>query len=193
VRVNFYHKLLVSTLAPLTVVLLLVCTYAVACRRERLQAVELPARSAHTVSSHRTAQLQRVREKHLQAFLLLTFLVYSAVSSTVFQTFACDSTAGLGGSYLRADYSLACGTAQHTLYRMYAGVMVLLYPLGIPLVYARLLWSHSDTLKSTALRTTSSAGSSSSSGLSGSFRSVLQRRTEHHSLNTSKFLWQAYR
>jgi hypothetical protein len=184
-QVTFYDKLLVSTLAPLVVVALLLCTYTVVCRRDKLQqAVAVTAQSASELSSKRAERLARVQSRHQLVFLVMTFLIYSTVSTTVFQTFACDSTAGLGGSYLRADYSISCGTRAHTLYRVYAAFMVALYPLGIPAVYAYLLWSHKELLNATAASTGSS---------SGSFSSTLRRRNEHISLNTSQFLWQAYR
>ena len=38
-------------------------------------------------------------------------------------------------SYLRADYSIACSTARHAGYRVYAGAMVFVYPVGIPVLY----------------------------------------------------------
>ncbi|CAN0518856.1 unnamed protein product, partial [Scytosiphon promiscuus] len=39
--------------------------------------------------------------------LLVTFLVYSSVSSTVFRVFDCESLDD-GKEYLRADYSTQC-------------------------------------------------------------------------------------
>jgi hypothetical protein len=184
-QVSFYDKLLVSTLAPLAVVALLLCTYSIVCRRDKLQqAAAVTAQSAREVCGKRAERLARVQSRHQLVFLVMTFLIYSTVSTTVFQTFACDSTAGLGGSYLRTDYSISCGTRTHTLYRVYAAFMVLLYPLGIPAIYAYLLWSHKELLRATAAATGSS---------SGSFRSTLKRRREHTALSTSQFLWQAYR
>lgn len=43
----------------------------------------------------------------------------------VFETFACDYLEFLGESFLRADYSTQCGTAEHRLYQAYAAVMIL--------------------------------------------------------------------
>lgn len=42
----------------------------------------------------------------------------------VFKTFACDNDAVEGKSYLRADYNISCNTVTHTLYMVYAGIMV---------------------------------------------------------------------
>ncbi|CAN0412863.1 unnamed protein product, partial [Hapterophycus canaliculatus] len=77
--------------------------------------------------------------------LLLTFLVYSSVSSTVFQTFACE-TLDDGIEYLRADYRIHCSDAKHEAIEIYAGIMVLVYPLGIPLLYAVMLYQRRDVL-----------------------------------------------
>ncbi|CAN0476423.1 unnamed protein product, partial [Ascophyllum nodosum] len=43
--------------------------------------------------------------------------------------------------YLRADYNLSCKTTTHTYYRIYAGFMLLVYAIGIPLLYASILWT----------------------------------------------------
>ena len=50
--------------------------------------------------------------------------VLTSTSTVVFQTLACDEEAVEGESYLRADYSLSCNTAEHTWYKMYAAVMI---------------------------------------------------------------------
>ncbi|CAN0502464.1 unnamed protein product, partial [Scytosiphon promiscuus] len=79
------------------------------------------------------------------ALLLLTFLVYSSTSSTVFQTFACETLED-GIEYLRADYRIHCTDAKHKAFEVYAGIMVFVYPFGIPLLYAFLLYQHRDVL-----------------------------------------------
>ncbi|CAN0497746.1 unnamed protein product [Laminaria digitata] len=48
--------------------------------------------------------------------LLLTFLVYSSVSSILFQMFACDDLED-GKNYLRADYRVECDSSQHSRFR----------------------------------------------------------------------------
>lgn len=78
--------------------------------------------------------------------ILVTFLVYSAASSTIFQTFVCDPLDD-GRKYLRADYRLECHQAGsdnavpvHRAYMIYAGIMIIVYPIGIPVLYGLLLW-----------------------------------------------------
>jgi hypothetical protein len=62
------------------------------------------------------------------------------------QTFACDDIPGTSESYRRADYSMQCCTAEHTAYRIFAGVMICVYPLGIPAAYVAILWSQRDEI-----------------------------------------------
>jgi hypothetical protein len=145
VTIKFYQKLLLVTLTPFIVVVFLACTYTVLLRREQVQAVST---SARIMVPARTARLEKALAKHYLAFLATTFLIYSTVSTAVFQTFACDvvDIAAPNISYLRADYSIQCGTAKHRAFKVYAGIMVIIYPLGIPALYAWLLWINKHKL-----------------------------------------------
>lgn len=116
---NFYDRLLLTTIIPLVLFAVLAGTYAIAIRKNGKS--ELEVRS--------------VQHKHLSAALFVMFFVYSSVSFTVFQTFVCDLLDD-GVDYLRADYSLSCRSDQHVGYVVYASVMVLMYPIGIPAAFA---------------------------------------------------------
>lgn len=59
--------------------------------------------------------------------------------------FACDSLDD-GSNYLRADYRILCTDAQRLTLQVYAGVMIVVYPVGIPLLYAVLLFQHRRVL-----------------------------------------------
>ena len=74
VDVDFHDRLLMSTISPIVAVLFLGCTYAAAVR----------------IHSGALETLQNVRHKHVSLVLLLTFFVYSSVSSVLFSTFACE-------------------------------------------------------------------------------------------------------
>lgn len=128
--VDFHDRLLVSTLGPLVVVGFLAVTYRIAVRRN---------------GASGAAVAEKIRHKHLTTLLLLTFLVYSSVSSMVFQTFACE-TLDDGIEYLRADYRIHCTDAKHKAFEVYAGFMVFVYPVGIPLLYAALLFQRRGVL-----------------------------------------------
>lgn len=128
--IDFHDRLLTSTLWPLALLGLLAITYVIAVRRN---------------SACCETKLENIRHKHLSALLLLSFLVYSSVSSTVFQTFACDSLDD-GESYLRADYRILCTDTKHKRFQAYAGIMIVVYPVGIPPLYSFLLYRHREVL-----------------------------------------------
>ncbi|KAG5187182.1 hypothetical protein JKP88DRAFT_254102 [Tribonema minus] len=126
-NVNFYERLLLSTVVPLIVCGIIFIPRG--CLRYR-------TRAGRTFNG---AQLRTLVEKDLNTLLVFTFLIFSGVSLTVLQTFSCDDFPLIGKSYLRADYSIQCNTPKHTAYQVYAGVMVLVYPLGIPALFAWVL------------------------------------------------------
>ncbi|CAM9547220.1 unnamed protein product, partial [Laminaria digitata] len=72
--------------------------------------------------------------------------VFTSTSSAVLKTFACDNDVMEGESYLRADYSISCNTHKHGQFRKYAGLMVLVYPIGIPVLYFFVLWRKRELL-----------------------------------------------
>jgi hypothetical protein len=131
-KLDFYQRLLIATLGPFAAVAVLVCTYTTVRRRNTVQAVTAYS-SQRLVVPERTVLLDKALAQHYLVFLAMTFLIYSTVSTTVFQTFACDNIDDdnvLRPQYLRADYSIQCDTAQHKVYSVYAGIMVIIYPIG---------------------------------------------------------------
>lgn len=84
---DFHDRLLMATIGPIAFAGLLGVTYMVARVRNRGS----------------NAALLKVRRKHLATVLWMTFLIYSSVSSTVFQTFSCERLDD-HKEYLRADY-----------------------------------------------------------------------------------------
>ncbi|CAM9580855.1 unnamed protein product, partial [Hapterophycus canaliculatus] len=136
--VDFHGQMLVSTITPLVALGLLGVTYGVGVRRNRV--------TSTTTESAAAAALGSVRRKHASMALLITFLVYSSVSSTVFRMFACE-TLDDANEYLRADYTIECDSAKHRALQVYAAFMIVVYPAGIPALYAALLWTKRDVLK----------------------------------------------
>ena len=130
-EVDFHDRLLWTTITPLVIMGLLEVTYVIAVHKHR--------GSPETFS-------QKILQKHVSLALLVTFLVYSSVSSVVFQMFACDKLDN-GKIYLRADYTIECDSDKHRALQIYAGLMILLYPVGIPALYAGLLFSNRRVLR----------------------------------------------
>ena len=120
---GIHGRLLIATIGPIIAITFLGLTYVVAANANRGSA----------------EALSLIRRKHVSMILLLTFLVYSSVSSILFQMFACDGLEG-GGEYLRADYRVQCDSTKHNAFQIYAGFMILLYTVGIPTFYASLLF-----------------------------------------------------
>eukprot|EP00953_Heterococcus_sp_UTEX-ZZ885_P008097 4861-Heterococcus_DN1.PRE.2 len=172
-KLNFYERLLLTTLSPIAAVLILGFIYmCIDCKP-----VEQVSASRQRVGGH-TRRLIVLKEKLYLVFLAMTFLIYSTVSTAVFQTFACDRTdddvhTNVTTSYLRADYSIQCGTVKHNLYRYYAYIMIAVYPVGIPVMYSWLLYTSkehhnsADTAKD-------------------------DQRKHIPQLKTTKFLWKSY-
>eukprot|EP00953_Heterococcus_sp_UTEX-ZZ885_P007030 4284-Heterococcus_DN1.PRE.2 len=83
-QIDFYQKLLLTTLGPCAVAAALAATYATVRQKNKVQAV--PAyTSQHIVVPARTSKLQKAFAKHYLVFLAMTFLIHSTVSTTVFQ------------------------------------------------------------------------------------------------------------
>ena len=127
---NFYARLVLMTIAPMAGLGALAITYRVAM-----------VRNGHSIHAMRIA-----RNKHISVGLFLLFVVYSSVSYTIFQTFVCDPLDS-GVTYLRADYDLVCWTTTHVNFTTYAGIMVLVYPVGIPAVFAWVLFINRDGIQ----------------------------------------------
>ena len=116
---DFYDRLVISTVAPLVILLACVGLFFISKKRNQ----------------NSTRGGATVKHKHLSASLFVVFFVYSSVSFIIFQTFVCDPLDD-GNAYLRVDYSITCYTKTHTAYLVYASLMVCVYPVGIPAFFA---------------------------------------------------------
>jgi hypothetical protein len=119
-RVDFYGKLFAVTLVPLFVSALM---YA-AVRYVRHALVD---------------KAQAVSNMCTKAFMLLTFIIFPSVSTTVLRAFPCHDFDD-DSSLLKADYSIDCNAQDRHGYVFYAALMTIIYPIGIPVLCAVLLW-----------------------------------------------------
>jgi len=129
VDIDFHDRLLASTIPPLVALVFMAGTYGAAVRINRGE----------------PEALQTIWNKHVSMVLLLTFFVYSSVSSVLFSAYACEELEG-GNVYLRADYRIRCDSSEHKAYEAYAGIMIVLYTVGIPALYGYLLFRHRKVL-----------------------------------------------
>jgi hypothetical protein len=121
-HVNFYDKLFTATLVPL-LLLAAMCTATALARRSKMSETFVKA----------------VRNTSVKVFLLLTFFIFPSVSTTVLRAFPCR-TFDDGRRLLKADYSIDCDAPERPGYVSYAVLMVLVYPVGVTVLYATLLW-----------------------------------------------------
>jgi hypothetical protein len=77
----------------------------------------------------------------LTAFLVGAYLVLPTSSSVILQMYKCTNFDDVDESYMAADYRIQCGTEARTPWLVYTGCMMLIYPLGIPSLFAVMLWS----------------------------------------------------
>ena len=141
VDIDFHDRLLFATLGPIVVFVFLGLTYRIAVGKNR--------------QSRRA--VQNVRLKHLSAVLLTTLLVYAHVSSILFQTFACEHLED-GKFYLRADYRIECDSTKHEKIQVYAGLMMMLYTVGLPVFYVTLLFKNQDIMINSVARKNNDSG-----------------------------------
>jgi hypothetical protein len=115
-RVNYYGKLFAVTLIPLFITALL-----------------------YIAARYNPAK----KNTCTKLFLLLTFLIFPSVSTTVLRAFPCRDFDD-GSSLLKADYSIDCNSSGRPGYIFYAVLMTLLYPIGITALYAYKLWEQRE-------------------------------------------------
>lgn len=130
IDMDFHDRLLVSTISPFDALLFLACTYS----------------RAWSLYRRKPDKLGTVQHKHASMVLLLTFFVYSSVSSVLFRSFACEELADRK-IYLRSDYRIECESSKHKSFQVYAVFMILVYTVGIPALYAGLFFRDRDVLK----------------------------------------------
>jgi len=78
--------------------------------------------------------LKSLRSTIFVIFLTFTFVIYPTASNTIFNTFNCESFDD-GFTGLKSDFSIDCTSSEHKSYVLYAIFMVLVYPIGIPVMY----------------------------------------------------------
>jgi hypothetical protein len=85
----------------------------------------------------------------LSYVFLIFYLLYPSTSAHIFATFQCETLDDPGQSqYLRADFSVDCKSTFHGVTRIYAIMMIIVYPIGVPAMYTYLLFvKHREELQ----------------------------------------------
>ena len=120
---NFISSLYAQTLWPLIVsfILLVVVPLFTCCRR-------------------RGNSFIKVSSEYLTPVLTISFLVFVSTSTKILSYFKCDDIADTGESWLEKDYSISCEGDTYNGVRFYATTMIFVYPIGIPTLYAVMLF-----------------------------------------------------
>ena len=94
-----------------------------------------------------------IKTKYLSLFFYLTYLILPSVTTTIFQMYLCtdvdpdNETPGADNWYLTADMRISCTSNYYNGGVAYASVMVVVYPVGIPLLYLWMLYSNREDIK----------------------------------------------
>eukprot|EP01043_Picozoa_sp_COSAG02_P039475 COSAG02_NODE_3120_length_7329_cov_2.938866_2_plen_1239_part_00 len=98
---------------------------------------QLAATASNDINDSDKAQKDNVDQFLQRAFILL-FAVYPMLSTKTFHFFACRH---YDEQFLHMfDYSVSCDSDEYASYKPYAAMMVLVYPIGILVVFAALLY-----------------------------------------------------
>ena len=92
-----------------------------------------------------------VLQKAAPASLRLLFLVYPIVTKEAFKAFSCytfDEGYASASSWLRADVSIKCGSDVHMTSQALAVVAIIMYPVGLLLLFAWLLYLARPAIRS---------------------------------------------
>ena len=83
-----------------------------------------------------------IRRSPTAAALLLRYLILPGVSTMIFRSFSCEEFDELG-KFFRADYAMECDVSKNAEFKtltIYSMIMVIIYPVGIALLYAATLF-----------------------------------------------------
>ena len=103
-----------------------------------------------TTSSGNKQQLDFIAELCDNISFFTMFLVYPTCSQAIFSYLVCDELDGAGEDgqrYLRVDFSIDCNSTEYYLFLPYVLVCVAIYPIGVPLLYTKILFSNRNLLR----------------------------------------------
>jgi hypothetical protein len=135
VDLNHDHYLLMRTLIP---ILLLFLSF-----QYRWKLIRFAKRSApdeHNDKDEQALANYELADRLLTYNFILVYLLFPSNSANIFATFQCETLDDMeASSVLRIDLSVDCKTTFHQAMMVYAGLMVFIYPIGVPALYAYLL------------------------------------------------------
>ena len=100
--------------------------------------------------SHSEANINQALANQIMTYnFIIFYLLFPSNSANIFATFGCETLDDPERtSFLRKDFSVNCNTPFHRLMEIYAGIMIFVYPIGIPAMYTYLLfYKHRDEMR----------------------------------------------
>eukprot|EP00519_Triparma_laevis_P011672 CAMPEP_0182513664 /NCGR_PEP_ID=MMETSP1321-20130603/34400_1 /TAXON_ID=91990 /ORGANISM="Bolidomonas sp., Strain RCC1657" /LENGTH=700 /DNA_ID=CAMNT_0024720721 /DNA_START=124 /DNA_END=2226 /DNA_ORIENTATION=+ len=121
---DFYVKLVAYTIIPIILTILVVLITTVLNLVYKARGLD---------------RSEQLRNFAVEFLLGLAFLIFSSVSTTIFDTFNCRTFSDDPTNYLIADQSISCDDPIHAKFKLFAAAMMVIYPFGIPSLFTSLL------------------------------------------------------
>ena len=135
---DYYDHVLVSTLVPLALCFL-------AWSRKWVAAVARARCRCSSLSGSSLLAFDAAAMDATRFTLVLAYLVLPTTSMTLFRVFLCTEFAD-GTAWLDADYSLRCDSREHESMKVFCGIMIAVFPVGIPALFAVLLFREREAI-----------------------------------------------
>ena len=126
-RPSFYNSLIIITVIPFIILVLLGLILLLRVKYSK----RMNERNPYYTNN-------RATKDWISIALYISFISLSPVSIKIFELFACQVFPD-GSSYLVTDYSVSCQTPVYNNMIIYGSIMLIIYPIGIPLSYGVLL------------------------------------------------------
>ena len=147
-KYTFIDKLYLVTMVPFGVSLMLALAFFVdyGFVRRRIQANKQRRRG------EKSRAFNEIKTKYLNYFFYLTYLVLPSVTTTIFQIFLCTNVdpnnedSNSDDLFLTADMNISCTSDYYYEGVAFACLMILMYPIGTPLMYFVLLYSNKEEI-----------------------------------------------
>jgi hypothetical protein len=133
---TFAHKLMLWTLLPFVVTLIIVIM-AVAEYKYKTR--------NHAFGTHDKDIFTKVKDKYLFYFFFLTYLILPSVTTCLFRMYICTNIDPNNEDldeydyFLDADVRIPCQTENWYKGVIYASIFIIVYPIGIPMMYLYVL------------------------------------------------------
>jgi hypothetical protein len=148
---NFFGRLLLATLLPLIIFMMLLIAYGVQYLVETINYHRSEQLAAEKLALF-NGKLYSLKNSYTTYLFGITYLILPMVTTTIFQTFLCTNidpdheNPTEPSHYLTADLSISCSSSEYKDWRIYAILMIFVYPIGIPALYFTLLYFNREEI-----------------------------------------------